>query len=76
MSLILGVTLESWWSALTTLNMLAYGDLHLDDTMVLGEPGSSRMAGVVDWDQAGWHREFGSETVHSDSDCLSLECQK
>lgn len=54
----------------------AYEDLCLDNTMVLGEPGSSRMAGVVDWDQAGLHWEFGSETVHSDSDYLSLERQK
>jgi hypothetical protein len=35
-----------------------HGDLHLDNIMISGEPGSRHVASVVDWGQAGWYPEF------------------
>ena len=35
-----------------------HGDLHVDNVMITGEPGSRQIASVVDWGQAGWYPEF------------------
>ena len=33
----------------------SHGDLHLDNMMVAGEPGSRQISGAIDWGEAGWY---------------------
>lgn len=35
-----------------------HGDLTLRNIMVSGPPGSSKVVGIIDWEQAGWYPEY------------------
>lgn len=36
----------------------AHGDLTLTNIIISGPPGSKQIAGIVDWEQAGWYPEY------------------
>lgn len=35
-----------------------HGDLHLGNIIVSGTPGSRKVVGILDWEQAGWYPEY------------------
>lgn len=35
-----------------------HGDLNLYNVIISGDPGSQRIVGLIDWEQAGWYPEY------------------
>lgn len=36
----------------------AHADLHLDNIMITGQPGSRSVVAIVDWGMSGWYPEY------------------
>lgn len=36
----------------------SHADLHLDNIMISGEPGSRSITAIVDWGMSGWYPEY------------------